>query len=143
LNKFRTNYVNVKELDSGSLILVPKRLDRNFEFVDNFVTRYEKYFRFKYVDFSKMSVMDQIRICNSARVIFGSEGAAFANQVFMPDNSLVMPVSNQIERIDFHSSLAKYLEFSFYPILVDEFGDSLVGEGEILKILTNFFQQKN
>jgi|688.fasta_scaffold287902_2 hypothetical protein len=141
LVKFRANFTQAFEPNVSPSILVPTRKDRDFDFVSDFVIRHKETFNFQFVDFSEMSIQEQIRVCNSAAVMFGSEGAAFANQVFMRDKSLVMPVSNQIERFDFHSQLSESLKFRFNPIALDENGLPVLGESEILRILNDFLHK--
>ncbi len=138
LHKFRKTFLKDNEVKSSKLILVPKRYNRDFDFVNDFVERYKDEFNFIHVDFSEKSIQEQIDICSSAKIIFGSEGAAFANQVFMPNGSLIIPVSNQIDRFDFHAPLAAYLNFIFSPILLDEFGKPVTPEREILETLRKF-----
>jgi hypothetical protein len=141
LNKFRNTFLSSSKSRSRNLILVPKRLDRDFKFVQDFVDRHAKDFNFQFVDFSKMSIQEQIRICNSARIMFGSEGAAFANIVFMPEKSLIMPVSNQLKRFNFHAPLASYLNFTFAPIVLDESGEPILSEDSILEIISKFARE--
>jgi len=138
LQKFRLAYVKIITLKYSDLILVPERNNRDFEFVKNFINLYKNEFNFKLVDFSKMTIEDQIEACSTAKIMFGSEGAAFANQLFMPHGSLIMPVSNQVDRFDFHLPLAEYLNFKFSPISLDQTGKPVSPETEIAQTLRDF-----
>lgn len=97
-------------------ILVPERLDRLQPFVSSFTESHANMFNFRFVDFSKMSISEQIETCSNAYAIFGAEGAAFANQVFLPDGSLCIPVCQEPDRFHFHENLARYCGHDFIPI---------------------------
>ena len=66
--------------------------------------------------------------------MFGCEGAAFANIVFMPTNSIIAPVSDEKERFLFHSPLVNYIQHRFSPILLDSYGNSLQKDDDLLSI---------
>jgi hypothetical protein len=138
LNIFRESFSHLDGILTDA-ILVPTRNDRVSSFVSHFTTKYQQHFNFVYVDFASLSIDQQIKVCGSARGIFGSEGAAFANQIFLPKNSIVIPVTpNRPESIAFHEPLAEYCGHFFQPIYEDS-GGQIEHEIRILEKLNFYF----
>jgi capsular polysaccharide biosynthesis protein len=83
-----------------------------------------------------LSIEDQITVTKNAKAIFGAEGAAFANQVFIPKGSPVIAVATESSRFSFHSTLADYLDNTFLGVLLDQKSEpSEDSIEEILKLL--------
>jgi len=113
------NFVNTFSLARGGPfeVLFPVRSVRNNPFVNFFYDRYKQEFNFRRVDLGKITFKEQIQICGSASCMFGSEGAAFANQVFMPKGSLIICI-NHIPIFGFQSTIADYMEHDFHGYVV-------------------------
>ncbi len=135
LAKFRKQFIMPEESCSNGTILVPLRDTRNFEWVDRFVQKYSHRIKFTAVDFGGLNIAEQVRLAGSASGIFGCEGAAFANMIFMASNSKVVPVAQDPNRLLFHSTLANYIPHQFKSVLVDSFGFASVGNDEMLRFL--------
>lgn len=131
LQKFRNKFCISNE-NKSEYVIVPQRDTRDFEFVHNFVKKYNGEINFKIVEFSKLSIKEQISLAGGARAMFGSEGAAFANSVFMKNSSLIIPVAQENSRFLFHSALSNYIGQKFLPVHLDQSGASLVDEELVL-----------
>jgi hypothetical protein len=125
-----------KSKNSATLpVIVPLRNNRTFEWVDRFAQKYSHRINFQLVDFSKLTIAEQIKTSANTRGMFGCEGAAFANILFMQGNSCVVPVSNEPYRFIFHSSLAKYIGHRFTPVHLDSSGSPSLTEDDVLRFL--------
>ncbi len=128
LRLFRQEFCKLQPTRNGP-ILVPVRETRTSSFVDAFVQKHSETFNFQQVDLGAMSIEQQIEICGRSAGIFGAEGAAFANQVFLPDDSIVVPVAKEPERFAFHKPLADYCGHTFLG------ADEAEGEEALEKLL--------
>jgi hypothetical protein len=132
INKFLLAFVNTDlhcglEIKQEKYIILTKRDNRN---VININILYERLckegYNVKLIDFSKHTIQEQIQICANAYAMIGSEGAAFTNQLFMQSGSLLISITNDMSRNNFHTSLAQYLNHDFHsiqtlrPSIVDE-----------------------
>lgn len=115
LDGFRREFRKVTQA-KNSTILVPARDTRTSSFVDAFVQKHSDKINFQTVDFGALSIDQQIEICGRSAGMFGAEGAAFANQVFLPDNSIVVPVTKEPERLAFHEPLSDYCGNTFLGV---------------------------
>lgn len=134
LSEFRRRFS--VPVPNPSQILVPIRNDRNFAFVERFVTRFSSVLNFRRVDFSAMTIDEQIEAAGNARAMFGAEGAAFANQVFMPPGGVVVAVSSNEKRFEFHRPVAHYSGHRWHEVLLNSDGQTELSETEILAWLT-------
>ncbi len=132
LERFRSEFCAFPAQTADDYVLVPKRVTRNFSFVDQFVQKHAEKINFKVVDLGQLTIEEQIRLAGGAKAIFGAEGAAFANMVFMKKDCTVIPVSNDSSRFMFHSMLASYIGQRFIPVNVDKTGSSLIHDSIIL-----------
>jgi capsular polysaccharide biosynthesis protein len=83
----------------------------------------------------QLTIKEQIDMASGASAIFGSEGAAFANSIFMENGSLIIPFSREPERFLWHQTISSYVEHDFYPVFLDSFGHPLISEEAILQKL--------
>jgi len=116
-------------------VLVPTRKEREFEYVKYFVSKYCDSINFQIVDMGQLTIKEQIDMASGASAIFGSEGAAFANSIFMENGSLFIPFSREPERFLWHQTISSYVEHDFYPVFLDSFGHPLISEEAILQKL--------
>jgi hypothetical protein len=135
LAKFRQKFGEFERDNSDGPILVPLRITRNINWVDRFLQKYSHRENFMEVDFGSLTIAEQIKLSGSAKGIFGNEGAAFANMLFMPNNSLIIPVAQEADRFLFHSTLSDYIPHQFKSVLVDPSGNSNVKADDILRFL--------
>lgn len=119
LDRFVENFSLASDLAGpfNPTILFPLRSVRSNPFVDFFYERYKNEFDFQRVDFGQMSFAEQITVCGSAWCMFGSEGASFANQVFMPRGGLVICI-NHNPIFGFQSAISPYMGHDFHGFLV-------------------------
>lgn len=122
LEKFRSEFALPPD-ESEGYVLVPTRTTRTFEFVDNFVAMYGDKINFRLEDMGALTIESQIRVTKNAKAIFGSEGAAFANQVFIAKGSPIIAVATESSRFSFHSTLSEYLENTFLGVILDQKGE--------------------
>jgi hypothetical protein len=104
-------------------ILVAKRTTRNYSGMDEVVKLLGEKHPVKYIDFSTLSIRQQIETCAGAYVLIGMEGAAFANQIFLQDHSTLIALWNDNSRyshLRFHSDLARYAGNVFFPIEITD-----------------------
>lgn len=141
MDRFRDQFIS-KDSSLSSVILVPKRNDRLMSFVPYFVDKYSDRYEFKEIDFGAMDVSEQIFHCGSAAGMFGAEGAAFSNQVFLHDGSLVAPVSNKRHKFLFHKPLSLYCGHHFVEVLSRESVEYKSLEYECLNSFDNFFEMR-
>lgn len=143
LGLFRDEFCIFPEISRKSSdvrhVLVPVRSDRNFDFVKRFISKYSRDFQFDVVDFGAMGIESQIKVAGNSSVIFGDEGAAFANTVFMPANSLVIPVSNDDARFEWHSTLSSYLGHEFCPVRIDGNGNARIDDAKLANRIHSHF----
>lgn len=123
---------------NNKFVLVPTRLTREHSFVNEFVSKYQRVITFKVVDMGSLSIREQVELSGQASVIFGSEGAAFANSVFMQPKTLVIPVSNEPSRFMWHKSLADCIGLNFFGVVVDKFGRPLIDEQTVLELIQKY-----
>ena len=135
LHKFREKYCILSDGNQPQPILVPFRNNRTFEYVDRFVQKYSHRINFQPVDFGNLTIGEQIRISGSARGILGCEGAAFANSIFMRENSCVIPVANERDRLMFHSSLSSYIGHRFKSVYIDSNAIPSVTDEDLLRFI--------
>lgn len=133
LSRFRDSYCVHENKQQGQAILVPYRSNRIEDFVDDFVQKYCHRINFQSVDFGSLSIADQIKISGSARGIFGCEGAAFANSIFMKKGAKVVPVSSDPSRFLFHSTLADYIGHSFKAVHINSERLPSISEEDLLQ----------
>ena len=136
LRMFRDEF-RYKSPSEDRVILVPERADRKQKFVEYFTNKYKDEFNFKSVDFGKLTIEEQIKICGQASGIFGAEGAAFANQVFLPENAFCIPVCKEPHRFLFHENLANYCGHKFLAVN-PRFYNKAKCEQQILQVLNAF-----
>jgi hypothetical protein len=120
-------------------ILVAKRTTRNYSGMDEVVNLLGEKHPVKYIDFSTLSIRQQIEMCAGAYVLIGMEGAAFANQIFLQDHSTLIALWNDNSRyshLRFHSDLARYAGHVFFPIELTEEQTSTALFEEISCIIT-------
>ena len=144
LQKFRSQFCLLVDKSnlSTNQIIVPLRESRNFDYVDRFVHKYSHVINFRPINFATLSIEDQIKVCGCAKGIFGCEGAAFANIVFMRDDSLVIPVTSEPDRLKFHERLARYIGHRFAPVILNQENLPNVTDGHLLQLmLSNKSQQ--
>lgn len=125
LNLFREKFCTKKGA-AGKHILVPERQDRVQGFVRYFVNKYKDVFDFRHADFARMSIEQQIETCGASAGLFGSEGAAFANQVFLPRGSVCVPVCKEHDRFDFHKNLSIYCGHKFIEVSPNFFNRPMI-----------------
>jgi len=104
-------------------ILVSKRTTRNYAGMDEVVKLLCEIYPVKYIDFSTLSIRQQIELCAGAYVLIGMEGAAFANQIFLQDHSTLVVLWNDSARqlhLRFHSDLAKYTGHTYFAIEITD-----------------------
>ena len=139
LDKFRSAFCPLNKkwnpVTNNCYVLVPTRNDREFPFVMQFVSKYSALINFLVVDMGRLKINEQIELAAGASAIFGSEGAAFANSIFMKKGTLVMPFSSEPERFLWHQTISRYVEHEFYPVLLDNSGAPLILETVILNKL--------
>jgi hypothetical protein len=102
-------------------ILVAKRTTRNYTGMDELVNLLSEIYPVKYIDFSTLSIRQQIETCAGAHVLLGMEGAAFANQIFLQDHSTLIALwqdKSRYSHLRFHSDLAKYAGHAFFPVQI-------------------------
>lgn len=131
LAEFRTQFCQFSASGRPEF-LVPTRSDRLSPFVDRFISKHGARFHFTEIDFGKLSVAEQISACGRADGIFGNEGAAFSNQVFLPSGSIVIPVAEEPERFEFHEPLAAYMDHTFLAVHPD---DEAASERQVIEAL--------
>ena len=141
LDRFRKQF-RFDDRAQSNVILVPKRSDRIMPFVQYFLDKYSGKYEFKEVDFSAMSVREQISNCGTSAGLFGSEGAAFANQIFFQDRSLVVPVSNKRHKFLFHKPLSLYCNHYFVEAYSPDSGDRKKLECSCERLLDRFFEMR-
>jgi hypothetical protein len=108
---FKTNEL------STPYILLCQRQTRNYVDVPGLETYLlSQGYAVKRVDFSQHSIEEQIELCAHADIMIGSEGAAFANQLFLARGSLIVSIAEDPTRNYFHSSLSQYLKHDFHSI---------------------------
>jgi Glycosyltransferase 61 len=130
-----TEFINAFRLTSNErYILVAKRIGvtRNYNEMDEVVSLLSKAYPIKYIDFSMLSIRQQIEICAGAYILLGMEGAAFANQIFLQGRSTIIVLWKDTDtmRLRFHSDLARYTGHTYFAIeITDETTPtSLVGQ---------------
>jgi hypothetical protein len=134
LSKFREKYCNFENAQFES-ILVPYRNNRTFEHVDRFVQKYSNRIKFEHVDFGNLSIGEQIRISGRVRGMFGCEGAAFTNIIFMQQNSKVVPVAQDYNRFMFHQCLSDYIGHAFKGVHINPSGMPSLSDDDLLRFL--------
>lgn len=120
-------------------ILVAKRTTRNYSKMDDLVNLLSEIHPVKYIDFSTLSIRQQIETCAGAYVLIGMEGAAFANQIFLQDHSTLIALwqdNSRYSHLRFHSDLAKYTGHAFFPVEITEEQTSTSLFEEINSIIT-------
>ena len=142
LDKFRMSFAS-QDVDRTEVILVPSRIDRLMNFAEYFVDKYSGRFRFEPVDFASMSMHEQIAVCSEAAGMFGSEGAAFANQIFLPNGGLIAPVSDKRQKFLFHKPLAMYCQHSFFEAFMGRFSSRRSLEYSCLSAFDQFFESRS
>lgn len=135
LKKFRAEFGKFEKRNYTGRILVPMRNNRTSIWVDRFLQKYSHRINFITIDFAKLSMHEQVNLAGSAQGIFGNEGAAFANMLFMADDSLVVPVGQQSDSFFFLSTLSAYIPHQFKSVLVDSSGFSNVKDDDVLRFL--------
>jgi hypothetical protein len=119
------DFINAFRLPSNErYILVAKRsgVKRNYSEMDNVVSLLSKVYPIKYIDFSTLSIRQQIEICAGAYILLGMEGAAFANQIFLQDRSTIIVLWKDINtmRLRFHSDLARYTGHTYFAVEITD-----------------------
>jgi hypothetical protein len=119
INKFRQKSII---LEKDKYIIIPDRQTRNYNGIQDIYYLLKKKYNVKKIDFGKYSIEEQIKLCASAWAIIGCEGAAFANQIFMNNGSLVIILCDtcNLDHIYFQSSLAKYMNHTFHTIEITD-----------------------
>tara|TARA_B100001093_G_C26854013_1_gene1026517 strand:- start:907 stop:1914 length:1008 start_codon:yes stop_codon:yes gene_type:complete len=144
-DKFICKYKHETNLsEKDKYILIPERSTRNYDGIEDIYISLSKIYNVKKIDFGKYSIDEQIKICASSWAIIGCEGAAFANQIFMNKGSLLIVLCHEkdIDHIPFQSSIAKYMDHKFFPIIINNiFNKNHILEN-ILNITNNFYNIK-
>ena len=119
-NKFICEF-NHGSLEKDKYIIIPERHGqyRNYGGIEELYRCLCNEYNVKKIDFGKYSIDEQIKLCSSAYAMIGSDGAAFANQIFMKKGSLVISICQSDRKNDvyFQSSLSKYMNHEFNYIL--------------------------
>ena len=118
LDKFLNTCLYKNISDDIKYIIIPKRQTRNNNIINLIFLKLNTLFNIKYIDFSTYSIDEQIKLCSNAFAMIGLEGAAFANQIFMPKQSCVICIcdENNLDHIPFQLKLSKYLNHDFNTI---------------------------
>ena len=116
VKEFRKQFCIFSNTEKNKRILVPTRMDRKMDFVDFFTERNSHKFIFQKIDYSSLSVREQIETAGHFQIMFGDEGAAFANQIFSPKGALIAPVTKEANRLDFHKWPSFYCDHEFMSI---------------------------
>jgi len=106
INKFK------KQSSEETYILIPERLTRTYEYIDKIYNELKIHFNVKKVDFANITIDEQIQLCASAWAMIGCEGAAFANQIFMKEKSLIIYLHTEFPY--FHTPLSNYMEHEYH-----------------------------
>ena len=113
---------------------MPERFTRVYEHIDKIYNDLSLHFNIKKVDFGKYTIDEQIELCSSAWAMIGSEGAAFANQIFMQNGSLIIYLDTKTP--DFQIPISQYMEHTYYTILYNILPYHNIID-EIINICTN------
>jgi hypothetical protein len=139
IDKFLLEFVKCSRSDyvvdstKEQYIILVKRETRSFVDIDIIFDNLTKFYNVKIVDFSKHSIQEQIELCSNAYAMVGCEGAGFANQVFMKPGSLIISITQQICRNNFHISLTQYLKHDFRIIDINNSHQNTINE--IIRII--------
>jgi len=127
------------ETDSDQYIIIPERTTRNYNEIDKIYSSLNKKYKVMKVNFGDYSIDKQIQLCSSAFAIIGCEGASFSNQIFMKKRSLVVTLcpGNEMDRNNFHSTLAQYMNHTFKSIPINNETRSDVVTQHIFDIIEN------
>jgi Glycosyltransferase 61 len=113
LDLFISQYTPLSYI-SEKYIIIAERLNRTYEHMDKIYNDLNKLYNVKMIDFSKYTVEEQIKLCMPAWAMIGCEGAAFANMIFMKENSLIISLDNS-DKI-FFKQLSNYMDHRYYVI---------------------------